>query len=70
MEELNIDASSPDFKFDDMIAKFEYIANDDQTHFFKRDRFRHLITITKKHKFWDSQPIELSTVKIKKEGEI
>jgi hypothetical protein len=48
-----------------MLKRFNEEKDNEQNHFFVRDKYEHLIKILGEHKFWDEQPIELSRKKIK-----
>ena len=53
MEELNLDPNDPNFNENEMLTKFQEIADDKERHFFERDRFTNLIKILGEHTFWD-----------------
>jgi hypothetical protein len=59
MEELGLDPKDPDFSEAEMLNKFRSISQNQNIHFFQRDRYKHLIAICGEHKFWEAQPIEL-----------
>lgn len=54
MEELGINPKEEGFTREVMVARFEEEMAKPGLEFWQRDRLKHLITITGKHKFWET----------------
>jgi len=69
MEELKIDHTDPDFKEEDMIAKFKELAENEDLHHWEKRRYSDLVSLLNEHRFWDNEPIMLLRQK-RKEGNV
>jgi len=69
-EKLSIDPKADDFNLDQAKLKLLTLSQDKQVHFHDRDRYKHVLKLLAKHKFWETQAITLPDKATPKEGEI